>query len=148
MEKSSKIHIFYPIWACNMANYDYFLPEKRIWIDINRFIRKNWLKKAFKVKSVRFFDFLVFKMFLYFSQFLVECQLQIISPSKRSCWESFFEYWNLYFTFLKARVMIQNIFMIFCHFFQKKTQNHVWGSGPPKKAPIWAKCVGIREFWS
>ena len=92
-----------------MANVDYFLPEKRIWIDIGWFIWTKWLKKAFKVKSVRFFDFLVFKMFLYFSELLVEFQLQISGSSERARWDAFFEYSNIYFTFWKAWVITQNI---------------------------------------
>ena len=120
-----------------MANVDYFLPEKRIWIDIGRFIWKKWLKKAFKVKNMRFFDFLVFKMFLYFSQFLVEFQLQISGSSERARWDAFFEYSNIYFTFWKAWVITQNILQKYLRiwsFFaelyvaRKWTKNEIFGS--------------------
>ena len=36
-------------------------------------------------------------------------QLQINEPSEPAFWDDFFEYWNFYFTFLKAGVMIKNI---------------------------------------
>ena len=62
-----------------------------------------------KLKNLKFLKFWILKYFSFFSQFLNEFQLQVSGPSQQARWDNFFEYWNFYFTFLKAGVMIQNI---------------------------------------
>ena len=62
-----------------------------------------------KLNNLKFLKFWILKYFSFFSQFLNEFQLQVSGPSQQTRWDKFFEYWNLYFTFLKAGVMIQNI---------------------------------------
>ena len=62
-----------------------------------------------KLKNQKFLKFWILKYFSFFSQFLNEFQLQVSGPSQQARGDNFFEYWNFYFTFLKAGVMIKNI---------------------------------------
>ena len=53
-----------------MANHNYFSSQIWIWIDFGIFFLME--KNAYRVENLKIFDFLVFKMFLCFSQFLIQ----------------------------------------------------------------------------
>ena len=104
------------IKTCNMANHNYSLPQIWIRIDFGKKLQKIE-KMCLKLKIWKLsyyiigetFNFLVFKMFLYFSQFLIQFLIQVISICEWPRWDNFFEYWNLYLTVLKVGVMIVKI---------------------------------------
>jgi len=93
-------------------------------------------KNASEVEKSKIFEILDFKIFCLFSQFLNEFQLQVSGPSQQARWDNFFEYWNFYFTFLKAGVMIKNILEKILKIYIKMAFSTILGSGPPKSG-LW-----------
>ena len=91
-------------------------------------------KNASEVEKSKIFEILDFKIFCLFSQFLNEFQLQVSGPSQQARWDIFFEYWNFYFTFLKARVMIKTFWKKFLKFTLKWHFPLFWALDPPKVA--------------
>ena len=107
-----------------------------------------------KLKNQKFLKFWILKYFSFFSQFLNEFQLQVSGPSQQARWDNFFEYWNFYFTFLKAGVMIKNILEKILKIYIKMAFSTILGSGPPKSG-LWkpimlAHCLFLPKtrFWS
>ena len=89
-----------------------------------------------KLKNLKFFKFWILKYFSFFSQFLNEFHLKVSGPSQQARWDNFFEYWNFYFTFLKARVMIKNILEKILKIYIKMAFSTILGSGPHKSG-LW-----------
>ena len=87
-----------------------------------------------KLNTQKFLKFWILKYFFFFSQFLNEFQLQVSDPSQQALWDNFFEYWNFYFTFLKAGVMIKNILEKILKIYLKWHFPLFWALDPPKVA--------------
>ena len=112
----------------------------------NTFIQENLKKNISEVEKSKNLEILVYKIFCPFSQFLNYFQLQVSSPSEPACWDDFFEYWNLYFTFLKAGVMILNILWEISKIYIKMAFCANWGSWPPKNWPLRVNFGGTWEL--